>query len=271
VHWETAVPAPLNRFPLALWAREAARRLGYKSPDAEALGHAYGVLYAIRANKRQKVDKDDTKQRQRSGDEQLHFAGDKLNVAYDEVGRLQGPVGGDRPQTPRTYRAGVAGKFPADYAKRLGAAFRKVLKAHPPEELDGRLEYDLYDEWKEACAAGRGVNLDKLLDWCERRAAAKKPRPFAAATAAGAGTGQVRVSATASRPFRSGGRKPRSRRRQVIPAGMVGVIKAIDTIRWCEAALACIIAPRSVLKSMSRHLPGAEPSVSTPQERAHGP
>src|SRR5205085_4280167 len=40
----------LNRFPLlGLWATEAARRAGYRRDEAEALGHAYAVLYAIRA------------------------------------------------------------------------------------------------------------------------------------------------------------------------------------------------------------------------------
>jgi hypothetical protein len=40
----------LNRFPLlALWAKEAARRMGYTVAESEALGHAYAVLYAIRA------------------------------------------------------------------------------------------------------------------------------------------------------------------------------------------------------------------------------
>ena len=40
----------LNRFPLlSLWAREVARRLGYTAAEAESLGHAYAVLYAIRA------------------------------------------------------------------------------------------------------------------------------------------------------------------------------------------------------------------------------
>ena len=41
----------LNRFPLlGLWAKGAARRLGYTKDESEALGHAYAVLYAIRAN-----------------------------------------------------------------------------------------------------------------------------------------------------------------------------------------------------------------------------
>jgi len=180
------MPTTSNRFPLlGLWAREAARRLGYKAADAEALGHAYAVLYAIRAAKRPKNAKDAAKPRGRRGDEQLHFAGDTLDVAHDAAGCLQGLVGDGRPQTPRTYRASVADKFPADYARRLGEAFRKVLKAYPPEALDGRIVYALYDEWKKACAAGREVDLDKLLDWCDRRAGATKAKPQPAAAAAG--------------------------------------------------------------------------------------
>src|SRR5690348_2792089 len=47
---ESPIMPTLNRFPLlGLWAREAARRLGYRKDEAEALGHAYAVLYAIRA------------------------------------------------------------------------------------------------------------------------------------------------------------------------------------------------------------------------------
>ena len=43
--------ATLNRFPLlGLWAREAAHRIGYPDREADVLGHAYAVLYAIRAN-----------------------------------------------------------------------------------------------------------------------------------------------------------------------------------------------------------------------------
>ena len=46
----------LNRFPLlGLWAREAAHRLGYADHDADTLGHAYAVLYAIRANRPSRV------------------------------------------------------------------------------------------------------------------------------------------------------------------------------------------------------------------------
>ena len=41
----------LNRFPLlGLWAKEAARRIGHNDADAQTIGHAYAVLYAIRAN-----------------------------------------------------------------------------------------------------------------------------------------------------------------------------------------------------------------------------
>lgn len=49
----------LNRFPLlGLWAEEAARRLGYRKDGAESLGHAYSVLYAIRAQRVQRPKTD---------------------------------------------------------------------------------------------------------------------------------------------------------------------------------------------------------------------
>ena len=98
----------LNRFPfLGLRAREAARRIGYSAPDAEALGHAYAVLYAIRANKRPELSAAaDGKPRTRSRREvdELRFAGDTLDVVYDDAGHMSGVVGGDRPQAPRSYR-----------------------------------------------------------------------------------------------------------------------------------------------------------------------
>src|SRR5690242_5637434 len=48
----TEIMATLNRFPLlGLWAEEAARRIGYPKAEAESLGHAYAVLYAIRAQR----------------------------------------------------------------------------------------------------------------------------------------------------------------------------------------------------------------------------
>jgi hypothetical protein len=180
----------LNRFPLlGLWAREAARRIGYSTPDAEALGHAYAVLYAIRANKRPKTaatDQPTPKPRSRRAVDQLTFAGDSLDVVYDDAGHVQGLVGGDRPQTPRSYRVSVANRFPAGYFGRLTGAFQKVLKAYPPKALDGRIVYDLYDEWKRACAVGRRVDLDKLIEWCEQRAGGTRPRRQATAAATGA-------------------------------------------------------------------------------------
>ena len=88
----------LNRFPLlGLWAREAARRIGYSTPDAEALGHAYAVLYAIRANKRPeplKAAEAKPKSRRRTGVDELRFGGDTLDVIYDDAGHVQGLVGG---------------------------------------------------------------------------------------------------------------------------------------------------------------------------------
>ena len=168
----------LNRFPLlGLWARVAARRIGYTRPDAEALGHAYAVLYAIRANKRPEptqAGQPDSKSRSRRGVDELVFAGDTLDVVYDEAGHVQGVVGGDRPQTPRSYRTSVANKFPPGYLGRLTEAFQKVLKAYPPKTLDSRLVYDVYDEWKKACAVGRRVDLERLIEWCNQGAAGEK-------------------------------------------------------------------------------------------------
>ena len=180
----------LNRFPLlGLWAREAARRIGYSTPEAEALGHAYAVLYAIRANKRPKTaatDQPAHKPRPRRGVDGLKFAGDTLDVVYDDAGHVQGLVGGDRPQTPRSYRVSIASKCPPGYLGRLTEAFQKVLKAYPPNTLDGRIVYDLYDEWKKACGIGRRVDLDRLIEWCEQRAGGTTPPTHPTAAVSGA-------------------------------------------------------------------------------------
>ena len=179
----------LNRFPLlGLWAREAARRIGYSTPDAEALGHAYAVLYAIRANKRPeplKAAEAKPKSRRRTGVDELRFGGDTLDVIYDDAGHVQGLVGGDRPQTPRSYRRSVANRFPPGYLGALTEAFQKALRAYPPKTLDSRLVYDIYDEWKKACGVGRRVDLDCLIAWCQQRTAggnAKKTQAVAGST-----------------------------------------------------------------------------------------
>jgi hypothetical protein len=165
----------LNRFPLlGLWAEEAARRVGYTKDEAEAFGHAYAVLYAIRANRRPHAEQPDGKEgmsarRRRVKAERLHFAGDDLDVTYAD-GKVRGLVGGDRPQTPESYRRSVEKRFPLGYYDRLQKSFRRVLKTYPPRRLQqGRLVYDLYDEWKKRCGVGRRVDLDRLLDWCEER------------------------------------------------------------------------------------------------------
>jgi hypothetical protein len=165
----------LNRFPLlGLWAEEAARRLGYTRAEAESLGHAYAVLYAIRARGKPKHAPEEKgaakKPRRRAGAETLEFAGDELDIVRDTEGGVRGRVGHEREQTPATYRASIAAKFPGGYYDKFREAFRRVLKNYPPRRLDSRLVYDLYDEWKKACGVGRLVDLDRLLDWCKAHA-----------------------------------------------------------------------------------------------------
>jgi hypothetical protein len=196
----------LNRFPLlGLWAREAARRIGYSAPDAEAIGHAYAVLYAIRANKRPKTasaHEPAVRPKPRHATDQLSFAGDQLDIVYDDAGHIQGLVGGDRPQTPRSYRVSIVNKFPPGYFGQLTEAFQKVLKAYPPKSMDGRIVYDLYDEWKQACGVGRRVDLDKLIEWCAQRAGGKKSRAQATAPATSAKrSSKSRASSSAAPPM----------------------------------------------------------------------
>jgi hypothetical protein len=169
----------LNRFPLlGLWAREAALRVGYDEADADTLGHAYAVLYAIRANSPAKPvtykDKEAAASvakalADKTPAETVHFGGDELQVTRTPQGRLTGRVGNALPQTPQTYRYKVVGKFPAGWHEKLQAAFRSFFQALPPEQLDSKLLYTLYDQWKKACAAGRLVDLDRLLAWCKER------------------------------------------------------------------------------------------------------
>ncbi len=162
----------LNRFPLlGLWAEEAARRLGYRKDEAESLGHAYAVLYAIRARPRspRTPAAKPTHANKHAASHRIHFCGDDIDAAYDVDGRLRGKVGGGRRQTPASYRSAVEAKFPPGYYDRLQKAFHDLLKTFPPRALEGRRVYDLYDAWKKECGVGRSVDLDRLLEWCRRR------------------------------------------------------------------------------------------------------
>ncbi len=165
----------LNRFPLlALWAKEAARRIGYTGAESEALGHAYAVLYAIRAaGKPKKKEVPSKPAKRRPPPRQIEFGGDRIDVKYDAAGKVQGFVGHEQPQTAQSYRKSVLHKYPPGYYDKLEEAFRDLLKAYRPKELNSRLLYDLYDEWKKSCGVGRSVDLDELVKWCEDHAAAR--------------------------------------------------------------------------------------------------
>jgi hypothetical protein len=104
--------------------------------------------------------------------EELDFCGDRLEVSRDAAGRVRGRVGGEAPQTPATYRKHVPVKFPGDYYDKLEGYFRRVFSLYTPEQVNSRLVYRLYDEWKKSCGVGRLVDLDRLIAWCGKRAAA---------------------------------------------------------------------------------------------------
>jgi hypothetical protein len=168
----------LNRFPLlALWAEEAARRVGYTVAEAEALGHAYAVLYAIRAAGKPKKKEAPPKAAQRKPhappSEQIEFGGDRIDVTHDARGKVQGLVGHEQPQTAQSYRRSVPHKYPPGYYDKVAEAFHDLLRTYRPKELNSRLLYELYDNWKKTCGVGRSVDLDKLVKWCEDRAAAR--------------------------------------------------------------------------------------------------
>lgn len=171
--------AVLNRFPLlALWAREAAFRIGYSERESDMLGHAYAVLYAIRANSPSKAVKYKDPAAKKAAEEALaassdlellEFADDKLQVSRNAKGELVGRVGDQLPQTAESYHYKVVRKFPPDYYERLQATFRDFFSAYTPKALNTRIVYTLYDHWKKACASGRLVDLDRLLAWCKDR------------------------------------------------------------------------------------------------------
>jgi hypothetical protein len=169
----------LNRFPLlGLWAKEAVHRLGYTKGEAEALGHAYAVLYAIRArgqpHKPAEHEKKAATRKKRPAAEEVDFGGDQLAVTHTDSGRVRGLVGGAAEQTPGSYRASVAAKFPPGYYERLQRACRQVLRTYPPRQMKTRLVYNLYDQWKKSSGVGRAVDLDKLLRWCHEQARTTK-------------------------------------------------------------------------------------------------
>jgi hypothetical protein len=169
----------LNRFPLlGLWAKEAALHLGYAEADARTLGHAYAVLYAIRAQSapfpkhaQASAGTPEKTAPQQDEPDEIDLGGDLLEVKYNEAGELEGFVGRGTLQTPRTYQVSVQAKFSGDYYDRLEQAFHDFWQTLDPQRIQqGRLIYKLYDQWKKNCAAGRLVDLDRLLDWCEERA-----------------------------------------------------------------------------------------------------
>jgi hypothetical protein len=177
--------ASLNRFPLlGLWAREAALRIGFSEAEADTIGHAYAVLYAIRSNSTARPaakikDPDAAKaiaeaNAEPADIEHLNFGDDHLQVSHNTRGQLIGRVGNATPQTPETYRYKVVSKFPAGSHDKVREAFRAYFQQYTPQKLDTRLIYTLYDTWKKSCASGRLVDLDKLIQWCHDRTPAAK-------------------------------------------------------------------------------------------------
>jgi hypothetical protein len=177
--------ATLNRFPLfGLWNRVAAGRLGYEDDETKSIGHGVAVLYAIRAQgggrKKAKAHAKSTTipagdDAEAMATEDLGFGGDSLPCEYDDEGRVTRCLVGvqspkDAAQTPDSYAQAVEAKIPDEHRERLTAAMADLLSTYEERELHGSLIYQLYDEWKQACKAGRRVDLDKLVDWLEARA-----------------------------------------------------------------------------------------------------
>ena len=178
--------ATLNRFPLfGLWNRVAAGVLGYQEDEAKCIGHGVAVLYAIRAKgggHRPKPEKSAGGKTIPVGetaaamaDEDVQFGGDNLPCEFDADGRVTRCLVGaqtpkDAAQTPESYDAAVEAKIPPEYVEGLIVSMTELLSTYRPTELQGSLIYNLYDEWKVACKAGRRVDLDKLAEWLATRA-----------------------------------------------------------------------------------------------------
>lgn len=171
--------ATLNRFPLfGLWNRIAAETLGYDADEARAIGHGVAVLFAIRARgggrKKPAGEEASAPPAERMETDDLVFGGDPLPCEFAEDGRLARCLVGarapdDPAQTPESYDAAVEAKIPAEYLERLRAAMAGLLATYPQPDLQTRTLYQVYDEWKRDCAAGRRVDLDQLVAWLEGR------------------------------------------------------------------------------------------------------
>ena len=184
------VMATLNRFPLfGLWNRVAAKVLDYGEDETRSIGHAVAVLYAIRAKGGGHKPKPGASNSGKTipvgeaaeamATEDLSFGGDDLPCEFDDDGCVTKCLVGcqspqDPAQTPESYQASVEAKIPPEYLERLTAAMRELLATYKKAELQGALIYAIYDDWKRACSAGRRVDLDKLVDWLQARANARR-------------------------------------------------------------------------------------------------
>ena len=181
--------ATLNRFPLfGLWNRVAAEVLDYDEDEARCIGHGVAVLYAIRAQggghkKPHSAKKSATipvgEAPEAMATEDLTFGGDNLPCEFDAEGRVTQCLVGcqspkDAAQTPDSYTAAVEAKISAEYLERLRGAMQALLATYPKRELQGGLLYQVYDDWKVACKAGRRVDMDKLVDWLQERARSRR-------------------------------------------------------------------------------------------------
>ena len=67
----------------------------------------------------------------------LRFFG--AGCAAQQRQSVRGKVGGEKPQTPQSYRSSVEGKFPPGYYEKLEKCFRTLFKEYPPSALNGRI------------------------------------------------------------------------------------------------------------------------------------
>lgn len=173
----------LNRFPIfGLFAYRAARRSGYDDESARILGYSIALLFAIfkqGAGKGGKGKKGHEAKGPVVGKEEvtapdsIQFGGHDFQCAWDEAEEtiLKTVVGG-QVHTTYAYAKNIENKFKAGYHAKLVEAFDAYLETISKAEADSNV-YHLYARFrddKDLKVGWNRVDLDGLIEWCEKRA-----------------------------------------------------------------------------------------------------
>jgi hypothetical protein len=172
---EEKLMATLNRFPLwGLFAARAAKRIGYVEDEAETLGYATALLYAIFSRHhggggKKKVP---TSKKEAPQGQFIQFAGMNFQCQLNGNKISQILVGGEW-QTKRQFDSQVIRKFPGDEYNLILKAFDDYLAVFDPAELSSNALYHIYATWRDQCKVGfNRVDLDLLKGWLKEHALA---------------------------------------------------------------------------------------------------